>query len=366
MPIFFKPKSVTVPPQVVTEAALQTTHPTITAEATLPEPPQPTAVETTGAENMSDQTASPATVSNEPTLAEATLARVQAAYVTSTNTEKTAKPKRKLIKPKKAATEPTESTKPKIGIAFGGGGFKGTAHIGVLKVLDEYGIKADMVAGTSIGSAVAALYASGYTWQMMEQLFTKFDLESFIKVRPSRQGLIPATGYTELIHTCVKGKRIEDMDIPLKIVAVDLVSWQKVVFDKGETALAVRASSSIPGVLTPVKMGNMLLADGYILDNCPCGIVREMGADIVIGICLFSPNHAEPQNMVEVINRSLDIATAANLRVDADWKLFPIPHYIESMSTKALFECMQWGEEAARAKIDELLELIAEKTGGEA
>ena len=264
------------------------------------------------------------------------------------------------------AKPPDQPAGPKIGIAFGGGGFKGSAHVGVLKVLAEYGIKADMVAGTSIGSAVAALYASGYTWQMMEQIFTKFDLESFIKLRPSRQGLIPATGYTELIHTCVKGKRIEDMDIPLKIVAVDLVSWQKVVFDKGETAPAVRASSALPGVFTPVKMGDMLLVDGFILDNCPCGIVREMGADIVIGICLFSPNHSQPQNMVEIINRSLDIATAANLRVDADWKLFPIPHYINSMSTKSLAECMKWGEEAARAKIDDLLQIIAKKTGGEA
>lgn len=247
--------------------------------------------------------------------------------------------------------------KAKLGIAFGGGGFKGGAHVGVLKVLDEYGIKPDMVAGTSIGAAVAALLASGYTWRMMETLLCQFDLDAMVKVRPSRSGLIPATAYTELIHTCVKGKRIEEMDIPLKIVAVDLVSWKKVVFDKGETAPAVRASSAIPGVFTPVKMGSMLLADGYLLDVCPTSVVRDMGADIVCAISLFSPNYSAPQNMVEIINRSINIATAANRHIEADWLLEPIPHYLDALSSKIVSQCIELGEQAARANIQSLLDL---------
>jgi len=250
---------------------------------------------------------------------------------------------------------------PKLGIAFGGGGFKGGAHVGVLKVLDEYGIKADMVAGTSIGAAVAALYAGGYSWQMMETLLRQFDLDSLMKVRPSRKGLIPADKYTELIHTCVGGKRIEEMNIPLKIVAVDLISWKKIVFDKGETAMAVRASSAIPGVFTPVKMGNMLLADGYLLDSCPAGVVRDMGADIVIAISLFAPNHSEPQNMVEIINRSIDIATAAVRNIDADWQLNPIPHYLDALNAKIIPQSIQLGEHAAREHIGELLPLLHKK-----
>ena len=245
----------------------------------------------------------------------------------------------------------------KLGIAFGGGGFKGGAHIGVLKVLDEYGIKPDMVAGTSIGAAVAALLASGYTWQMMETLLCQFDLDSIMKIRPRKSGLIPATGYTELIHTCVKGKKIEEMDIPLKIVAVDLVSWKKVVFDKGETAVAVRASSAIPGVFTPVKMGDMLLVDGFLLDVCPGRLVREMGADIVLAISLFSPNYSVPQNMIEIINRAISIAASANRQVEADWLLEPIPHYFESLNANIIPECMKLGEQAARANIASLLTL---------
>lgn len=271
---------------------------------------------------------------------------------------------RDIFKPRAATLSvpaPGPPRPAKLGIAFGGGGFKGGAHVGVLKVLDEYGIKPDFVAGTSIGAAVAALLASGYTWQMMETVLCQFDLDSFMKVRPSRKGLIPADRYTELIHTCVKGKRIEEMDIPLKIVAVDLVSWKKVVFDRGETATAVRASSAIPGVLTPVKMGEMLLADGYLLDSCPDGVVREMGADVVIAISLFAPNHSEPQNMVEVINRAIDISTAANIRIEADWCLNPIPHHLDGLSAKIIPQCIELGEQAARERIDELLGLLDAK-----
>ena len=266
---------------------------------------------------------------------------------------------RNIIKPRGLTVKTTfqEPSRAKLGIAFGGGGFKGGAHVGVLKVLDEYGIKPDMVAGTSIGSAVAALFASGYTWQMMETLLCQFDLDAMTKVRPSRSGLIPATGYTELIHTCVKGKKIEEMEIPLKIVAVDLVSRKKVVFDKGETAPAVRASSAIPGVFTPVKMGEMLLVDGFLLDVCPAGVVREMGADVVVAISLFSPNYSVPQNMVEIINRSIDIAAAANRRIEADWLLEPIPNYMDGLSSKIIPQCIELGEQAARANIQGLLGL---------
>ena len=263
------------------------------------------------------------------------------------------------IKPRelKVKVPSLKPQKPKVGIAFGGGGFKGGAHVGVLKVLDEYGIKPDMVAGTSIGSAVAALFASGYTWQMMEKLLSQFDLGAMIKVRPNRSGLIPANDYAELIHACIKGKKIEEMDIPLRIVAVDLVSWKKVVFDKGETAMAVRASSAIPGVFTPVKLGDMLLVDGFLLDICPAQVVREMGADIVLAINLFSPNYSEPQNMVEIINRSIDIATAANIRIEADWLLEPITYHLNSLDSKIIPQCIELGEQAARKNIQSLLAL---------
>ncbi len=246
----------------------------------------------------------------------------------------------------------------KVGVAFGGGGLKGSAHVGVLQVLAEHNIPIDFVAGTSIGAAVAALYASGYDWKMLDFLFNEYDIDSALKVRPNRKGLIPADKYTDMIRTCTKRKRIEEMDIPLKIVAVDLISWKKIIFDRGDTALAVRASSAIPGIFTPVPMGDMLLVDGYILDNCPGDVVRAMGADVVIAISLYAPDKSEPGNILDIVHRSLDIATSSFQEIDADIVLRPIQRHIKSLDKSGLAECRAWGEQCAREHIEEIIELV--------
>lgn len=256
---------------------------------------------------------------------------------------------------------PPQRTRKKVGVAFGGGGLRGPAHVGILKVFSEYGIPIDFVAGTSIGAAVAALYASGYDWEKLDFMFSKYDIESILKVRPSRKGFIPATGYVDLIRTCTRGKNIEDMDIPLKIVAVDLISHKKIVFDKGDTALAVRASSAIPGVFTPVKMGNMLLADGFLLDNCPGGVVRGMGADVVIAISLYAPDFSEPNNIFDIVDRALHVATSSFQEIDGDVILKPIPRYTSPLDTKGIAQAFAWGEACAREHIEEIIKLI----GGE-
>jgi len=258
---------------------------------------------------------------------------------------------------------PERETKqgPTIGVAFGGGGLKGSAHIGVLQAFEENNIPIDYVAGTSIGSAIAALYASGYDWRKMDILFNEFNLDSLLKVRPSRLGMVPATGYTELIRTCVKGKLIEEMDIPLKIIAVDLVNWNKIIFDKGDAASAVRASSAVPGVFTPVKMGKMLLTDGGVLDNCPTGVVRDMGADIVIGIDLFSPSHNEPKTFIDVIIRALDISSSVRDPLKADIILEPMCEHVGILDKRSIGLCRQMGLVEAREKMNEIKALIEAK-----
>jgi len=249
-------------------------------------------------------------------------------------------------------------THKKIGIAFGGGGLRGTAHLGVLKVLEEYGVPVHMVAGTSIGSAVAALYGAGMDWRKMKVLFDHYDVESMIKVRPGKMGLVPADGYTELIRICTKGKKIEELDLPVKIVAVDLMSYSRVLFDEGDTAIAVRASSAIPGVFTPVEMGDMVLVDGFVLDNCPGDVVRDMGADVVLAISLHANNYNQPQNILDVVQRSLDVAATAYQTIDADLILEPIDRHMGSLNVNAMEECFMLGERCARAHIDQILQLI--------
>lgn len=246
----------------------------------------------------------------------------------------------------------------KLGLAFGGGALKGSAHIGVLKVLSEYGISADFVAGTSIGAAIAAMYASGMDWQEMHRAFFTSDIDSLLKVRPSRMGMIPAEGYRDMIRAFTDGRRLEEMNIPCGLVAVDLISREKVVFRRGDTGLAVRASSAIPGIFTPVSLNGMVLVDGYVLDNCPGDVAREMGADVVVAIDLAFPEQEAPSNMLDVVSRSLSISAAEFQKIDADILLRPIDAHKKFMDKDALQECFELGEACARQHIEEILALL--------
>ena len=258
--------------------------------------------------------------------------------------------------------EKSKKQRPKIGIAFGGGGIRGAAHIGVLQVLEEYNIPVDMVCGTSFGAFIAALVASGFDWRKIDLLFKEIDIDNVLKVRPRRLGLIPADQYKEIVSICTHEGKIEDTKIPLKIIAVDLVSRQKVVLDHGDIASAVRASSAVPGVFTPEIIGDMMLVDGYLLDNVPTDEVRRMGADIVIGISLKCPDTSSlPKTMVDVIMRSMDIMADNKQTVEADWILEPINKPVSFLDKKSVNDCREMGVMTARENIGSLLSLIEAK-----
>jgi NTE family protein len=261
-----------------------------------------------------------------------------------------------------AASERENEKRPKIGLALGGGSVRGGAHVGVLKVFSKYGIKVNMIAGTSVGSFVGALFACGYGWQEMEALMKSLNMESLFRVRPNRMGLIPATPYLELAALCTKNANIEDTLIPLRIVAVDVIKWRKIVFSEGNIAHAIRASSAVPGIFTPVKKGDMLLADGFLLDNVPGGVVRDMGADIVIAVDLSAPVYDEPRNIGEMIYRSIEIMAWGNQSIDADFIIKPIVKPIKITDMKMLIPAMEMGERVAEAAAPEILRLIHEKT----
>ncbi len=253
--------------------------------------------------------------------------------------------------------------KPKIGFAFGGGGVRGFAHVGAIRVFVEAGIKADFAAGTSAGALVASLYACGYTGKMMEDIIRNINFSHLVRLKFSRLGMVQGDEYTEFIRLCTKNKNIEDANIPLRLVAVDLYTGEKVILDKGNIAIGVRASSSIPGVFTPVKYNGMMLTDGGMLDACPDTIVRDMGADIVIAINLRAGGRQEPKNIVDVLTRSIEIVSNKQILTAADVVLEPISIPFDSpigaLDFKKGQEYLQMGEAIAREKIGEIQELIA-------
>lgn len=173
------------------------------------------------------------------------------------------------------------------GLAFGGGVVLGAAHIGVLKAMEETGFRADCVAGTSIGSFIAAMHAFGKSWQEIEKVALELDWSDLSGLTISSYGLLSNRKFGEIVRGQLGSCRIEDAPIPLAIVATDICTGNKVVLRKGDVATAVMASSSIPGIFKPVEQGEMLLVDGVLTENVPVSPLKEICASRIVCIDLF-------------------------------------------------------------------------------
>lgn len=185
---------------------------------------------------------------------------------------------------------------PKIGLALGGGAARGFAHIGVIQVLEEAGIKPDLVVGTSAGSLVAAIYASGKTGaqlQIVAETMEEAALTDWILPFVSR-GMLRGEALARYVSSQVGGKTIESFAMPLGIVATDLHSGQGVLFMRGDTATAVRASSAVPAVFQPVKIGTREYVDGGLVSPVPVRYARQMGAEVVIAVDISATPESNP------------------------------------------------------------------------
>lgn len=179
--------------------------------------------------------------------------------------------------------------KPSLGLALSGGGARGLAHIGVLKALEEEGIKIDFIAGTSMGGFIAAAYAVGYTpAQMEEEALRKGKFTSIasflVDFSLPWKGLLEGKKFTEYFEKKFGDATFKDTRIPLALVAVDLVSGEEVVFKEGRIVDALRATTCVPGLFAPYALGDKILVDGGILNHLPADVVRRMGADVVVAV----------------------------------------------------------------------------------
>jgi NTE family protein len=177
---------------------------------------------------------------------------------------------------------------PRIGLALGSGSARGFAHIGVLRALGEARIPIHCVAGTSIGALVGAVYASGKL-DLLEAAARSFDwksVASFLDVVFPRSGLIDGKRIEQFVRRHVHAEPIERLPLPFRAVATDLVTGDEVVFGSGDLVEAVRASISVPGILTPARHGGRILSDGALINPVPVSVARAMGADIVIAVDL--------------------------------------------------------------------------------
>ena len=173
---------------------------------------------------------------------------------------------------------------PRVGLALGGGAARGFAHIGVIEVLEENGIHPDLVAGTSAGALVAALYASGHTGKELEQIALNMDESALTDWSFPGRGLIRGVALGDYIRAQVGNRSFDQMRIPLGIVATDLDSGKPILFRRGDVGTAVRASSAVPAVFQPVKLGTHEYVDGGLTSPVPVRAAREMGADVIIAV----------------------------------------------------------------------------------
>jgi len=205
---------------------------------------------------------------------------------------------------------PAPKKVPKLGLALGGGAARGFAHIGVIQVLEENGIKPDMVVGTSAGSVVAAFYASGKTGAQLQWLADSMDESQLTdwSVPFLSRGMLRGDALGRYVNTQLNGLRIEDVKMPLGIVATDLQSGEGILFQRGDISLAVRASSAVPSVFEPVRIGAKDYVDGGLVSPVPVRYARQMGADIVIAVDISSrPEDAKTTDMLKVLLQTFSI-----------------------------------------------------------
>lgn len=239
--------------------------------------------------------------------------------------------------------------RPKIGVALSGGGARGFAHIGVLRALEEKNIPIDYIAGTSMGSIVGGLYATGMTTDDLEWVIESIDWEDVMRPSPNRllkdyrqrqeekiyisdlelgideKGVTSGTGIASDHKVMLELQRIvgsfntqsfDDYPIPFRAVTTDLNSGEPYVIDHGELAMAMRASMAVPLVFGPVKYQDRMLADGGLLNNLPVDVVKEMGADIVIAVDISSPltEIDEKSSLITVTYQSIDVSLVQNTK----------------------------------------------------
>lgn len=196
----------------------------------------------------------------------------------------------------------------KIGLALGGGAAKGFAHIGVIKMLEAQGIKPDVVSGTSAGSVVGVLYASGLDAFALQERSFALDETQIRDVSLFSGGLVKGEKLQNYVNDLLQHRPLEKLGKPFAAVATELETGRRVVFVRGNSGQAVRASSSIPGVFEPVAISSKRYVDGGVVSPVPVDAARELGADFVIAVDISKKaSDGEAKNMLGIVNQSIAI-----------------------------------------------------------
>jgi NTE family protein len=260
-----------------------------------------------------------------------------------------------------APPKPKLATPPKIALVLGGGAVRGFAHVGVIKVLEAQGIVPDMVVGTSAGSVVGVLYASGYSGFELQKIAFKLDEDTVGDWIIPDRGFIKGEALQNYINKALQNKPIEKLRKPFAAVATDLHSGEMMVFRRGNAGQAVRASSSVPGVFQPVDINGREYVDGGLTSPVPVKVARDLGADVVIAVDISAkPKYAKINGYTDILLQSFTImeqSISSRELSDADIVIRPETGGFGSSDFTKKHEAILEGEKAAQA----LLPVIRQK-----
>ena len=213
-----------------------------------------------------------------------------------------------------------------LGLALGGGAYRGVAHLGVLKAFEEEGLNPGFLSGTSSGGLAAAFYAFGMPLEEIRDLADKLHWLRVSTFNVPKLGLLNNSELGRFVEKHFGSKNIEESPIPLALVASDISTGEKVILKTGSLSQALMATTCILGVFSPVQVGGRMLVDGALVENVPMTVLKEMGASVRVGVSLGSESYRKPENLIQVIINAINIATdQTNLASDGKFDLMLKP-----------------------------------------
>ncbi|NIO42803.1 MAG: patatin-like phospholipase family protein [Burkholderiales bacterium] len=267
-------------------------------------------------------------------------------------------------KPVSEPETPPLVEEPIVALVLGGGAAKGFAHVGVIKALEAHQISPNMVVGTSAGSVVGALFAAGYSGFELQRISLSMD-ETTVRdwILPNR-GFIRGDALQSFINEAVQNRDIQTLNRKLVVVATDLQTGEPMIFQSGNTGMAVRASSSVPGIFRPVKIGAREFVDGGLVSPVPVNIARDLGADIVIAVNISEiPRQSRVDDTIDILLQTFTImghVIASQELVEADVVIAPDISELKSTSFDSRNYAIIEGERAGLAAVPMIKQKIDE------
>lgn len=260
------------------------------------------------------------------------------------------------------APETPPAQGPRIGLALGGGAARGFAHIGVIKALEAQGISVDIVVGTSAGAVVGALYAGGFDGFALHRLALNMEEASVADWSLPARGVIKGEALQNFVNGALKNRPIEQLTRKLAVVATDLKTGAMIVFERGNTGMAVRASSSVPGVFQPVMIGGREYVDGGLVSPVPVQVAKRLGADVVIAVDISNkPSYGSVSGTFEILMQTVTIMTqsiAAYETAQADVLIRPALAQTKATDFNGRNLAILEGEQATAAVAGQLVQAI--------